>query len=510
MFKRDTTIPINQLFSSPFRTAEHSSKLLPLAAMILVGLTAAWTVLAQSFVLAECIGVVAGAIGIYWAVNFTTRHHEWVVLAILLIFAVIGFSIFSEDIRSPLHYALLAFFCIPLIPTARHSGILREGGYRLYAYYLAFAAFTVLYSIARAFSLARVIEASIVVVALAAVAADLDDGEQVDRIFSHCFLGCALVTGVMVFSLVALPHSLCWVSPEASYDADVLAKMRQIGASVDGIERFQALFNGPNDIGFWMLVTVGIGLARWPRTRGRERGVVAAVILGAVICGALADSRSSFIALAVGGTMYVAWRSRLRGLLWLGAGALCAIGVLALTGFDFSAYIDRGDVATLTGRTDMWMFVLHAIEEHPLLGWGYSVGGAIFGSRYFPLWWGPWDLGPRVSVHNGYLALAEGVGIPMAIFWLYVMLRPWMFALRQASDDWHLKRLFFLLIIPILILNLSEVVADDAISMIGFVFALTWVIAERYRLVECARCRVEVAQARATLPRAIVALIPGS
>jgi O-antigen ligase len=500
-------MPMNQNVAVENRPIEFKPNLLLIAGIGALGLLATCLMLTDSYVPAVAIAGIVGVCAVGWTAVYTFKHHEWVVLPIVLIFAVIAFSIFGDTMRAPIHYGLLALFCVPLIPAALRSGILREGCFRLYVYYLGFAALTIVYSIAPAFSLARLIEATTVMLALATLASALNDASDADRLLSHYFVGCVIVTAVMVFSLV-LPRSLTWISPDASFDPDVLKQMHSMGISVDGIERFQSLFSGPNDVGAIMLVTIAVGLGRWPRTKGLERALTVAVMASTIVCAALADSRSPFVALLIGGVLFAVWRYRFRGLLWLGGSSLGILAVLAASGHDFSAYLDRGDVTTLTGRTDMWMFVLHSIAEHPILGYGYEVGGAIFDNRFFPLWWGPWDQGPHVSVHNGYLAHAVGVGIPVTLFWLYVMLRPWVFIIRRRIDDWDLKRFFFLAVIPILIHNMSEVMADDATGTVGFLFGLLWIIAERDRLLVCARERVQVAEARAALPRAIAALMP--
>jgi hypothetical protein len=492
---------------SGHRRHGHTSRLgfaVAIAALVLLALV---LMLTDSKMPALAIGGVAAIAAIGWGALYTSKHHEWIVFPIELIFAVIAFSFFNEDIRAPIHYCLLTIFCVPLIPTALRSGIFRQGGFRHYTWYLAFAAMTIVYSLAPAYSAARWFEATMVILALGAAVSELNDPEGVQRILSHFFLACTIITAIMMLSL-GLPHSICWVSPAASFEPSVLQEMQKAGVRVDGIERFQSLFGGPNDVGAIMLVTVGTGLMCWFQTRWRRRVLIAGVILCALLCGALADSRSPFVALAIGVSGYLIWRFRWRGILCLFAAAACLLAALVASGHDFSAYVDRGNVTTLTGRTEMWMFVIHQIAGNPILGFGYEVNGAIFDNRLFPLWWGPWDQGVHVSVHNGYLAHAVSVGVPVTIFWLYIMLRPWTFIMRRSTNEWRLKQMFFLLLIPILVHNMSEVMADDALGIVGFLFGLSWVIAERYRLLRVARDEEVIAKERAAMPRAVAAFAP--
>ncbi len=475
-----------------------------IAALTLVALA---LLLTDSKKPALAIAGVAAIAAIWWGTLYTSKHHDWIVFPIELVFAVIAFDFLSEEVRAPLHYALLTVFCVPLIPTALRSGIFRRGGFRNYTFYLAFAAITIIYSIAPMYSAARWYCATIVILALGAMVSELNDADGVERILSHFFLACSVIVAIMVLSL-GLPHSMCWVSPAASFEPSMLQDMQKMGVRPDGIERFQSLFSGPNDVGAIMVVTVGTGLMLWSWATWRRRMLIAAVILCAVLCAALADSRSPFVALTIGVSGYLIWRYRWRGILYLFAVAACVFTTLAASGLDFSAYIDRGNVTTLTGRTEMWMFVVHQIASNPILGYGYEVNGAIFDNRFFPLWWGPWELGVHVSVHNGYLAHAVSVGVPVTIFWLYIMLRPWNFIMRRSSNEWRLKQMFFLLLIPILVHNMSEVMADDALGTVGLMFGLSWAIAERYRLTSLARDEAAIAKERAAMPRAVAAFAP--
>ncbi|MGH9645628.1 MAG: O-antigen ligase family protein, partial [Bryobacteraceae bacterium] len=212
-------------------------------------------------------------------------------------------------------------------------------------------------------------------------------------------------------------------------------------------------------------------------------------------------------ALAVGVTLYSVWRWRVRGVLLLAAGA-AALGVafIIYAHGDLAAYTRRGDVATLTGRTDIWGFVVQQIKSRPMSGYGYAVSGAIFQSPYFPIWWGPWDLGPHSSLHNGYLDHAVGVGIPATLLWLFIILRPWVFVFRQPANTWNLKAIFLLIVIPILINNLTEEILGDFTDSVGVLFGLAWALGERYRLLAMQRVETERVEALARLPRAVAAL----
>jgi O-antigen ligase len=252
------------------------------------------------------------------------------------------------------------------------------------------------------------------------------------------------------------------------------------------------------------LVTVGLILTYFQYATRKERIVLGSIAILALGLEGLADSRSSFVALAIGCALYACWRYRGKGLL-----AVAAVSVLAVLGLMFAGnnpYIWRGDVWTVTGRTEMWKFVLQQLADKPITGYGYQVGGAIFGSRYFPIWWGPYDEGPHSSIHNGYLQHMVEVGIPATIFWLFVVLRPWFALLAQTEDRWRLKRILFFVVIPLLLVNLDEEMLGDGAGPSGFLFAIVWAIAEQHRLSTIRHAATARHQALRDLPGAAGAL----
>jgi O-antigen ligase len=298
---------------------------------------------------------------------------------------------------------------------------------------------------------------------------ELEDGADVTRLIERYLMGCGVFVVIMGFAAVVLPRSMTWNVP------DLYTVNQQV-------ERFRGLFNNPNDVGGLMLITVGPTLAFWNRFEPRRKKWLGAIALLAVAEAALADSRTPFIALAVGLFGYVLWRYRLRGILLIAGAGVLGVAALPIFGHSIGEYLGRGDVATLTGRTEMWAYVIQQIKSRPLIGYGYDVAGAIFQSKYFPIWYGPWDEGSQSSLHNGYLNHAIGVGIPATLFWLFIVLRPWWFLMRQGEDPWNLKPVALLVVVPCLIHNMAESSVGDFLGMVGLLFGISWAVGERYRL----------------------------
>jgi O-antigen ligase len=252
-----------------------------------------------------------------------------------------------------------------------------------------------------------------------------------------------------------------------------------------------------------MVTTVGAALYWAIEARWLQRIALAVMIAAAFAVAALADSRTAFGAIGVGITLFMIWRYRWRGL-FLCLFLLAAMaGAIVLRGA--GQYVTRGNVTTLTGRTEVWRFAASQIADNPILGYGFDVEGAIYQNRTFPLWYGPWDLGPYSSIHNGYLARMVGVGIPATLLWLFIILRSLVFTLRSDRDPWKLKPLALLAVVPILIEALTETVVDGR-GNTGILLFLVWALLECQRLAIIGTKEREQIEARDRMPRAIAAL----
>jgi O-antigen ligase len=434
---------------------------------------------------------IGGACVLLWFYRSADRDAGLMVCALLLVEMLVSTSFVGGDdetggsaLRTGIRYGLILLLCLPFIPKVWSSGIWRRGGFYLYCFYYFWCAVTIVYSLAPAFSAARLALSIAIILALSLAVARVERAEDARRLVGWFVVGSAILTLLLTASL-ALPHSISW------------------GVDTDGGDRFQGFLPSPNQVGALMVTTVGAALywaidARWP-----QRIALAFLIVAALALAALADSRTGFGAIGVGITLFMIWRYRWRGLFLclLLFGALA--GAIVLRGAQES--VTRGNVTTLTNRTEIWRFAVSQIAENPILGYGFDVEGAIYQSRYFPLWYGPWDLGPYSSIHNGYLARMVGVGIPAMLLWLFITLRPMVFALRSDRDPWKLKPLAMLVVVPILIEAMAETLVDGRGST-GILLFLAWALLECQRLAILAAREREQIESRARMPRAIAAL----
>jgi hypothetical protein len=408
-------------------------------------------------------GLAAAAVGVFYAAWYTRHHPRWLVLALLLNEAFASVNFLDESLRPVLRYSMLTLFCVPMVTTAIRSGLLKQGGFKLYLVYFAWGLLTVTYSIYPVYSLGRLTSAALLLSSIVAVVSTIESDSETEDVIRIFWIGSLLIMGALAISLFALPGDVTWQPDD------------------NGLLRFAGIFSSPNQVGEVMLTTVASGILFWPAARGRTRLLIALSIVAALGFDILADSRSPLIALCVGGALLGINRYGLRAIAVIGA-VFGAILLLSLSFESGREYMMRGDVSSLTGRTDIWRYVVHAIRERPVLGWGYEVEGQIFQNRDFPFWEQIWNEGPRSSLHNGYLSRAIGVGIPATLVWLFIIARALGFAIFNRDASPLLKRAALIGAVPVMILNLVESTAGDCRYSVGLLLALVWCLSERARL----------------------------
>ena len=408
---------------------------------------------------------IAAAVIVPWAIYCTSRHASWLLIVLVLIEAATASSFAAssdQKVGAFIRYPLGFLFVMPFIASVWRSGILRKRGFRDYAIYLIWALVSVSYSILPAVSFARAFAAIIPFCALCAIAAEVRSGEDARRVMGVLLAGCGIVIAANYLSML-IPGTVPWQP-----DTDT------------GMLRFTGFLTEPNEIGNLMLATLGAGFCYWPVARGGKKALAAAAMIGALIQGVMADSRSPIVGVAIGCAVYLVWKYRAKGV--IGIAALFAI--FYATAFAVPSmhdYLNRGDVASFTGRQIAWDFASRSAKESPLLGYGYEVEGQILSNPYFTGWDEVWNLGYQTSLHDGYLSRAVSLGVPMLLFWLFFTLRPMVSCFLRDRDPWKLRSFVSLALLPILILNFTESISDFR-SFAGVLLGLAWTMVERERL----------------------------
>lgn len=161
-----------------------------------------------------------------------------------------------------------------------------------------------------------------------------------------------------------------------------------------------------------------------------------------------------------------------------------------------------GKDPTLTGRTELWTWVLNAISERPMLGWGY----AAFWSPNNPAaaeisrvlqWYVP-------QAHNGLLEMTLNLGSVGACYIIFLLARAFWCALRSLrTTERELAASAIACIIGILLTGLSESVMVEPFQPDTAVFFVTALICDR--AMRRGRARVATPVARVPHARTILA-----
>lgn len=450
-----------------------AQRLLPAPARppVIIALMAIWALAALLFAPAA-IGTLAvlGAAAMLLFASLAYRNSEWRIFALLLLVETLpsaNFLPLTEAQRPLLRYPLYLLFCAPLLPRFWRSGILAQGCFRLYAIYFAWAFVSATYSLVPLFSLGRAIASSLLFVAICSVALDVDNDDEFQRVLRHVLLACAILTALIAITAVVPAFSSAWFFDE------------ELGA-----QRFQSFFESPNQVGEINMITIGAALACWHSLRGAgQRTAAAALIALSIVLMVASDCRSAAVAMALSVVVLAVWRYRWRGALAVTSAVVLLVFAASQLSPQVMLYINRHDVTTLTGRTEIMRFSFHRLMEQPLLGYGFGAEGQIFQNKYFPFWDDLWTTGPRIPIHNGYLSRAVGLGAPAAFLWLFLFIRPFVAIFVEPGDRYGLKKpVVLLLVLPVLILYLSETLGGDCRYPAGVVSTLVWAVAERQRL----------------------------
>jgi O-antigen ligase len=428
-----------------------------------------------------------------WAIYRTSSHVSWVLLVLVLIEAVAASSFAATSdyqLGALVRYPLGFLFISPFLSSLWKSGILGKGGFRDYAIYLIWALVSVSYSILPEVSIARVFAAAIPFCAFCAIAVEVRSGDDARRVMGVLLTGCGIVVAANYLAML-IPGNTAW-----QLDTDA------------GMLRFVGFLTEPNEIGNLTLATLGAGFGYWPLASGRKKVLVALAMIGALVQALMADSRSPLVGIAIGCALYMLFKYRAKGA--IGIAVLYVIFYMSTFAIpSIHAYMDRGDVASFTGRQVAWDFAVHSIRQSPLLGYGYEVEGQILKNPYFPGWDEVWNLGYQTSLHDGYVSRAIGLGVPALLFWLFLTLRPAISCLFSKRDPWRLRSIVPLALLPVLILNFTESISDFR-SFAGLLMALSWTILERERLFAKAEAALRVKSVEAEKTPLVRALQAGT
>jgi exopolysaccharide production protein ExoQ len=234
---------------------------------------------------------------------------------------------------------------------------------------------------------------------------------------------------------------------------------------------FRGLFSQKNVLGEAMVVGVLTGL-HVIRIGGRRRFYYVSITAVCALAVAFSKSMTSlltivaFFALHVIGTLYV------KG----GVRRIMSIFLTIVTVTTFTFVVTNPDFIfelldkdpTLTGRTDLWPYVIDSIYERPVLGWGYVGFWTPSNPRAVEIsslmGWGSYV----AEAHNGFLQILLYIGVVGTVYFLFLWMRNLVTAvkcLNGLTPEIGVSAL--LVLVGILLIGISEhvLLAVDGLTL---------------------------------------------
>lgn len=249
----------------------------------------------------------------------------------------------------------------------------------------------------------------------------------------------------------------------------LLVPSRALTVTEGGLNlRLSGVYGSPNNLGraaalATLLVLVSVGaLRRW-----QAAALLMLALPLCVTCLMLSGNRGAALALGVAGVVYL-----LIGRPWqlvLGALTLLfSIAVLALVPelrADLAGLLSRSgrrsEIATLTGRTDIWAAVIGLIREAPLLGHGFASTRELLPAA----WWTAYGW-TTTSAHNLWLQVAVTTGaIGLAVLLLGQLTWAW----RALQRPQPIRDAAFVFVLVIGLLESSA--GGPSVNLLSFVLA---------------------------------------
>jgi len=225
------------------------------------------------------------------------------------------------------------------------------------------------------------------------------------------FLGLVLFAAVLaknvgrasIYSMLLWAAALLLLGSIALY---LLAPWRAMAVLEGGtVYRLAGIFTAPNTLGrlaalAYIVLFVGL-LDKHLRVWSLP---VLVVLLLAPVCLYLSQSRNSIIALLAAIFLVLAPRYKKLACAFIAVGLVLVFAAILmdvrvhsiLSIFSRTGHIE--EVTSFTGRTDIWDFIRHKIEQSPLLGFGYGSTKLVMPNEFRNFW--GWT---TTSAHNMYL-----------------------------------------------------------------------------------------------------------
>lgn len=329
--------------------------------------------------------------------------------------------------------------------------------FKVLGLFILYALISVSYSIDTTYSLVRSLEFLAFFGFLIGLHHWMNDRGDMDKVLSMIFTVLTIYILVNALSLVVFPER-AW--------------------SFTYPDRFEGFTTHPNSMGELCMITCPFALWMFSRTSSISMRVFTLCILGAAtVMQVMTGSRSTLVGTAL---CYILWSvlAKKKVLAVIVTLALIGAGSFLISNKPASlARHDSSSITSVTGRDELWQGCIVLIKERPIMGYGYAVGGKIWEDPRFQSQVRLLSGSSRTSLHNGYLDMIIGLGIPGFLLWMVFLALASIKALFQPASD--ARTCFLIIIAQTLFVNMFETTFVGSRGLGSVIVMISLIMASR-------------------------------
>jgi O-antigen ligase len=336
----------------------------------------------------------------------------------------------------------------------RHKGVIPLQ-YSLLLLFILFAFGSVSYSIDSTISFIRISTFTAFFFFLLGLYAWIKDEESLYRAFNTLYYLAVFYIVLSFIGIVFMPSRVWWWNLTS---------------------RFIGIWGHPNSTGLFCLTSYPILLWKFNESSNNKKILITGLLLFVAAMHVLTGSRTSLLASAIGiFTWFIVQKKGLKVLITAASIVLILFVALQVRPQSF-AREDSTNITDVTGRDQFWNGAIMLVKEKPLTGYGYAVEGKIWeDARFFKEGYALWSGSNKASLHNGYISVMVGIGIPGIILWVAILLIPFFRAFKAKMTFY--KVFSITIMFMLFIANFAESAINTGNSIGAVYFWIAWVVA---------------------------------
>jgi O-antigen ligase len=176
-----------------------------------------------------------------------------------------------------------------------------------------------------------------------------------------------------------------------------------------------------------MLIVASVIFRAW-----WQRAVCVCALVLTMLAGAAAYNRAAWFGLMAGGIVFGLFTRRRKAMMWVFV-CIVVMGVSLFAASKAGYQRSTVDPLTLGLRINVWNLGVSKVLEYPMVGVGYG------NNTFLKIFMGFPETVKVTHLHNTFLMVAMGSGIPALVFFVWTLIRTVRLLIRSAwyASDWE-------------------------------------------------------------------------